>query len=55
MALAALITGGTFSDRGGGSAVGTTSPSLVEDFEVAGAVTTILRGAVVGAELLAMG
>ena len=51
MALAALTTGGTFSDRGGGSAVGATRLSLVGVLEV-GVVVVTARDVDVGAAVL---
>lgn len=52
MALAALTTGGTFSDRRGGSAVGTIRLSLLVALGADGAVAVTLRDDETGAELL---
>jgi hypothetical protein len=52
MALAALTTGGTFSDRRGGSAVGTIKLSFVIVLGADGAVAATLRDDETGVELL---
>jgi hypothetical protein len=46
MALAALMTGGTFSDRKGGSAVGTIKPSPLDGLTTDEPVTVALRDGV---------
>lgn len=53
MALAALTTGGTFSERGGGRTLGTTRPSLVVVLEEEAVVRATLRDVVVVVEVFA--
>jgi hypothetical protein len=52
MALAAFTTGGTFSDRRGGSAAGAIKLSLVGVLDADGAVTATLRDDGAGAVVL---